>query len=128
MSKVVSVVFPLVLLVGSLSAQAKEVELLCFTLKGHPHGTKFIIDTHSQRIWSNDGISNKQNAYQVISWSPQKILFNDQPSSIRSIWGYMSYSIDRVNLDFFWYKFNKDGQLENQLFGKCELPRTQPYF
>lgn len=130
MIKSVGVLFPFLLMIGSLSAQAKEVELFCYTLKGHPHGINFLINTDEKKVFeAKEHIKIKpEREYEILSWSSDRIMFNDPPNSIRKIIGYMSYSINRINLDFYWYNFEKDGRLKEQLFGKCEIARTKPQF
>lgn len=130
MSKLSAIFVPLSLIIGSLSAQAKEVELYCYTLKGHPHGLRFIIDldNKSVRDATGPGILKPERDYQILSWSFDKIIFSSPPSPIRKVIGYHSFSINRVNLDFYAYHTNKNELLEYQLFGKCEMNHTQPQF
>jgi hypothetical protein len=130
MIKVVSVFFPLFLILGSISVQAKEVKLFCYTLKGYPQGTSFIINTENKKVFEVRGYGalKPEREYQIVSWSSDKIIFNEPPNSIRKIIGYIGFSIDRMNLDFYSFQIDKDGNLREQLFGKCEIPHATPQF
>lgn len=121
--------FLLVLIIFEcLSAQAKEVSLFCYTFKGNPQGTNFVIDTEKRLVRENSKIFKKPPEYEVISWSSEKIIFRDKQEPIHKLMGYMNYSINRVNLDYFVWTWNGNNRLEQQLTGKCDLPHTKPQF
>jgi|DEB19_MinimDraft_3_1074340.scaffolds.fasta_scaffold126978_2 hypothetical protein len=130
MSKLGAIFVSLSLMLGSLSAQAKEVELDCYTLKGYPGSSSYIIDTTNRKVSDKQisGADYPPREYQILSWSPNKIIFSTPPSPSRNIRGHTSYTINRVNLDYYVFYLDKNELLEQQLFGKCEIDRTQPQF
>lgn len=113
---------------GFSSAKAEEIKLSCYTLKGHPQKSNFLIDTEKKIVRSADDFWTTKKDYEIVSWSSNKITFRDKSPLSQKVIGHMSYSIDRVNLDYFWYYWDSSGNLGMQLFGKCELPHTKPQF